>query len=123
MFSSLMAGQPDLFQAWKQWMEAETGLDRDSLHVCVGLAVFVLTMLLLRRGPHRWLPLLAVFAAALTGEILDVWALLTHWEYRWSAIRWSYNWHDLVFTSIIPAVIFLMARAWYLMTTDDFDHA
>lgn len=101
-------------------MEAETGLSQDSLHICVGLCVFAIAMLVLRKGPHRRLPVLLVFVAALAGEILDVWSLRVHWDYSWSAIRWSYNWHDLWVTSIIPICVFLIARASYLMTSKEF---
>ena len=94
------------FQQWKLWLVQLAGLPKDALHIYAGLAVFLLTALLLRRPLKSRLPILAVIVAALAGEAWDM--LDTHAAGR--AIVWPSHWHDLWNTSLAPVILFLLAR-------------
>jgi cell shape-determining protein MreD len=94
------------FQQGKIWLMQLTGLPKDTLHVYVGLALFLLTAILLRRPLRSNLPIGVVILAALAGEAWDV--LDTHMAGR--TIRWAWNWHDLWNTCFWPTILFLLAR-------------
>ena len=87
-------------------MVAIFNLSKDSLHVYVGLIVFLVLAIALRRRPRTLLPLLAVFLVACLGELLDMrddLALLRHW-------RWRASLHDLINTCFWPLILTLLLR-------------
>lgn len=94
------------FQQAKIALVQALGLSRDSLHVHIGLAVFFLAVLLLRRPLRSWLPIGAVVAAACAGEAWDL--LDTH--AAGDPLEWAKSRHDLLNTCFWPAVLFLLAR-------------
>lgn len=93
-------------QALKELVVTLTGLSKDALHIHVGLAVFLLAAVLLRRPLRSPVPWLAVLAVALAGETVD--AL--------DELRASGQWtlgagvHDLANTLLWPTVLMLAAR-------------
>jgi hypothetical protein len=85
---------------------AVTGLSKDTLHVYVGLATFVLAALLLRKPARSIVPWLFVLAIAILGEIVDMHEdlrILAYW-------RWLDSLHDIVNTLFWPTVLLLLAR-------------
>jgi hypothetical protein len=97
------------FQALKVELVAVLGLSKDALHIHVGLAIFVVATLALRRRLGTPIPWLLVFAAAAAGEALDRSGdlqTLGHWQWRASA-------HDFVNTLFWPTVLFAIVR-WRL---------
>ncbi len=85
---------------------AVTGLSKDTLHVYVGLATFVLAALLLRKPERSIVPWLFVLAIAILGEIVDMHEdlrILAYW-------RWLDSLHDIVNTLFWPTVLLLLAR-------------
>ena len=83
-----------------------TGLSKDTLHVYVGLAVFLLAALLFRRRLRSLVPWLAVLLVACAGELLDLQDDLIHvghWQWRASL-------HDIVNTLFWPTLLLLLAR-------------
>ena len=94
------------FQQTKMWLVQMTGLPKDTLHVYVGMTLFLLAAIVSRRSLKSMLPIGIVVAAALAGEIWDV--LDTHMAGR--GIRWALNVHDLWNTCFWPAILFLLAR-------------
>lgn len=93
-------------QAAKLAIVAATGLPKDTLHVYVGLAVFILAALLLRRPVRSFVPWLVVFLVAALGEVVDMnddLATFGHW-------RVSASIHDIINTLFWPSVLLLLAR-------------
>lgn len=93
-------------QSLKEAVVTLTGLSKDALHIHVGLTVFLLAALLLRRPLRSPVPWLAVLAVALAGETLDALdALRANGEWGLAAAV-----HDLANTLLWPTVLMLGAR-------------
>src|SRR5690349_19817230 len=90
------------YLAWKAALGDDTGMSENLLHLHAGLAIFVLTALLLRKRMRSWIPLTVVVTLALLNEFIDYWAGL-RWDLASSAI-------DLLNTILWPSVLFLLAR-------------
>lgn len=94
-----------IFQTIKTAIVSVTGLERDALHIYVGLGVFLLTSLLFYGQRKRWfIAWLAAVAAATLGEVLDrrdQLALSHHWD-------WPASLHDLLNTGFWPTVLMLL---------------
>lgn len=103
-----MSGFQQAKIALGQWL----GLPKDALHIYVGLAVFLLAAALLRRPLGSRVPIAAVVAAALAGEIWDL--LDTH--AAGARPHWDRNWHDVWNTCFWPALLFLLARYTRLLS-------
>jgi hypothetical protein len=96
-------------QAMKQMLVSMTGLSKDALHVHIGLATMFGTAMISRREFRSFLPWLAVFAAALGGEMLDMYDDLISPGY-W---QWEMSVHDIVNTLFWPTIVLLLARAGF----------
>ncbi len=94
------------FQQAKIALGQLLGLPKDALHIYVGLAIFLLAAALFRRPLGSWLPIAAVVAAALAGEIWD----LIDTEAAGARAHWDRNWHDVWNTCFWPVLLFLLAR-------------
>ena len=95
-----------LFEARKVSLVTATGLDKDALHIYVGMTVFLAVRLAWRwRG--GWLTAwLGVLAIACGGEWLDLTAEANH-----SAIQPdAAHWHDIWNTMFWPTVLLLVGR-------------
>lgn len=95
-----------MFQETKSALVDLTMLAKDALHIYVALIVFFGCCLLFRWKAWQIKPLLAVFAAALAGEMWDLRDGLT----SDTAIDLTSNAKDVVNTLIVPAIIMLTAR-------------
>jgi hypothetical protein len=95
------------YQAAKLVLVSISGLSRDALHVHVGLGIFMVAALLLRKPLSSTLPLALVFLAALAGEALDLRDDLRTLGY-W---RWRASLGDIVNTVFWPFVVWLLARS------------
>ncbi len=85
---------------------AATELSRDALHIYVGLGVFLVAAIVLRKTLRSAIPLLVVFVVAISGELFDMrddMVNFGHW-------RWGASLHDLINTLFWPAVLLLLAR-------------
>ena len=87
-----------------------TGLSKDTLHVYMGLAVFFAVAAVSPRRLRSVVPLLAVVAVAIAGEMLDM--LVDENQWRWQASA-----HDLLNTLFWPTAIWLLARSDILFIT------
>jgi hypothetical protein len=67
------------FQTVKLALVSVTGLSKDSLHVYVGLGVYLLVVLLVRKRFWSLVPWLAVLSVALLGEALDMKDDISSW--------------------------------------------
>jgi hypothetical protein len=93
-------------QAIKLAIVAATGLSKDALHIYVGLGVYLLAALALRKRLQSLAALLAVVLVACLGEVLDMRDDIHSLGY-W---RWSASLHDVVNTSFWPFVLFSLGR-------------
>lgn len=94
-------------QTIKMAIVAFTGLEKDALHIYVGLGIFFAVAFLSRNSIKTFKPLLAVLIVAVLGELLDMrddLASLGYW-------RWGASLHDIVNTLFWPAILFSLARA------------
>jgi hypothetical protein len=93
-------------QAIKLTIVAATGLDKDALHIYIGLAVFFSTLAIFKKPLRSVWPWLTVLVIAIAGELLDRRddiASLGYW-------RWKASLHDILNTQFWPAAIMLLAR-------------
>ena len=94
-----------VFQDVKTHIVSFTGLERDALHIYVGIGVFLITSLLFKNHRYRWLiALFTVIAAASMGEVLDRHDQLIidkHWYWQGSV-------HDIVNTCFFPTLFTLI---------------
>lgn len=100
-------------QSAKLFIIATLGLSKDALHIYVGLSVFLITALVLRKSLRSFLPWLAVLLVALAGESLDAFddiQSLGHW-------RWGASIHDIVNTLFWPTVLLCLARFSHRLDT------
>ena len=86
----------------KEQLGTVTGMSEDLIHVHIGLAIFVLTALLLRKRMRSPIPLIAVAVFELANEAVDYHAG-AGWRPLGSAL-------DVVNTLFWPFVLFLLAR-------------
>jgi len=81
-----------------------TGADEELLHVHVGLAIFVLVSLVLKKKFRSPVPLGFVIFFALLNELID-------WMHELPADKLQSVW-DIANTVLWPAVLFILARRW-----------
>lgn len=81
-----------------------TGASQELLHVHVGLAIFVLSALLLQKKFRSPIPFGLVVLFALLNEVID-------WFVAPSPNRLEPLW-DVLNTIFWPAILFLLARRW-----------
>lgn len=94
-----------------------TGLSKDALHIYVGLAVFLLASILMRKKIRSFFPLIAVLAVAVLGEAVDMRDDIA-WIGYW---RWWASLHDVLNTLFWPFVFFCLAR-WTSFLRQDTPH-
>ncbi|EAQ98174.2 hypothetical protein [Congregibacter litoralis] len=81
-------------------------LSKDAVHIYVGMAVFLITIIVWQRGRISWLSLIPVIAVATVMEALDL-----HDDSRsFGYLRWGASAHDLLNTVFWPTVIVLLAK-------------
>ena len=86
--------ETSLVQSAKLAVVAATGLSKDSLHVHIGLAVFLAVAVVARRPLGSLVPWAAVVLVAIAGEAFDLRDDVLSLGY-W---RWGASLHDLVNT-------------------------
>jgi hypothetical protein len=94
----------------KAWLEHAVGLNMDALHVYVGLAILLLTALVLRRPLKSPIPWLVLLALELANEYYD-------WTYEiWPgpdrAIQAAEGVRDIWNTMAVPTLL-LVASRWF----------
>lgn len=98
------------YQVFKTVVQGATALDKDALHIYVGLGVMFGTALLSGRPLRSPLPWCAVLAAACLGEALDFRDDMR----SFGAWHWQGSLHDLWNTLFWPTAILLLARVGVL---------
>ena len=85
---------------------AHLGLGKDALHIYVALTLFLASALLFRWPLCGWRPWLVVAAAALIGELWDLYDSVVYD----TPIRLAANAKDIANTLFWPTVLMLLAR-------------
>ncbi|QQR40080.1 hypothetical protein [Devosia rhizoryzae] len=83
-------------------------LSRDALHIHLGLGIYLVAMLLLRRGPTSWLPWLVLLAFELFNELLDTWH---HGQIQVDVLGST---KDILNTMLWPTLLLIAARLWWV---------
>ncbi len=85
---------------------AATGLSKDTLHVYVGMAIFLGVAGLARRPLRSLVPWLAVLVVTCVGEVVD----MRHNLAMHGSLLWQGSVHDLFNTLFWPTVMLMLAR-------------
>lgn len=93
-------------QSFKLAIVSATGLSKDALHIYVGITVFLVARLALRKYANMFLPVAVVVAVACIGELLDMRDDINSLGY-W---RWGASLHDVVNTALSPFLLTLFLR-------------
>ena len=102
------------FQTFKMGVIAATGLDKDALHIYVGVSVYLLSLIVLRplfkkQGVRSTFALVLVIGTALAGEYLDNRHIIVPkgiLALAGSDIKASI--HDLINTCLLPFVLYVL---------------
>jgi hypothetical protein len=91
----------------KLFIEHLVTLDHDALHMMVGMLLWLVLAMVLRRPITSWYPWLWTFAVILWNETVDLWVEV------WPDPGHQYGEgvKDLVMTMFVPTVLMIAARA------------
>lgn len=90
----------------KLFIEHSLTINHDSLHMLVGVLLWVLFALLLRRPLTAWRPWLWLFAIILWNETVDLW--MEQWPDPGQ--QYGEGAKDLLLTMAVPTIIMFTAR-------------
>src|SRR3954451_24492027 len=99
----------DAMVAWHQgkiFFEHTLAVEHDALHVIVGVLVWLVAALLLRRPITSYVPLLWCLAIILWNETVDLW--VEQWPQP--AMQYGEGAKDVILTILVPAIIMVAAR-------------
>lgn len=82
------------------------GISKDALHIHLGLAIFAILILVLRRSPGSLMPWLGVLAFELINEAMDIF----HWHEGAFSFEIGDSFKDIVSTMFWPSVVMLGVR-------------
>jgi hypothetical protein len=100
----------DAMGAWHQgklFLEHSLTIDHDALHVIIGVLVWLVAALLLRRPITSWHPFLWCFAIILWNETVDLW--VEQWPDP--GMQYGEGAKDLVLTILVPGLLMISARS------------
>jgi hypothetical protein len=99
----------DAMNAWHQgklFLEYSLSVDHDALHVIVGLLVWLVAALLLRRPITSWLSFLWCLAITLWNETVDLW--IEQWPDP--GRQYGEGAKDVLLTMTVPVLLMAAAR-------------
>jgi hypothetical protein len=90
----------------KMFIEHASIVTSDALHVIVGVLIWILIAMLLRRPLTDWLPLLLLAVLLIFNETVDLWVE------RWpdAAMQYGESAKDVLLTLTLPLVLMVLAR-------------
>jgi len=91
----------------KLFVEHAVHVSHDSLHVIVGILIWVVAALLSRRTLTSWIPWLWVLAFILWNETVDLW--MEHWPDP--GMQYGEGAKDVALTMLMPTLLMFAARA------------
>ena len=96
------------YQRFKIELLSVIHLSKDAVHIYIGVACLLVTLLLLR-GRVRWKALLPGLAVSLAMEAVD---LSDEWRVG-HPFAWRASVHDILNTNAIPVIlVFVLRRRW-----------
>ena len=90
----------------KLFIEHAVTISHDSLHVIVGVLLWVVFGLILRRPLSSWLPWLWIFAVILWNETVDLW--VEQWPDP--GMQYGESAKDLLLTMALPTLLLVLTR-------------
>jgi len=90
----------------KMFIEHASIITSDALHVVIGVGLWVLAAIVLRRRLTDWLPWLVVLAAVLFNETVDLW--VEQWPD--AAMQYGESAKDIMLTMLLPSLLMAAAR-------------
>jgi len=90
----------------KMFIEHASIITSDALHVVIGVGLWVLAAVVLRRRLTDWLPWLVVLAAVLFNETVDLW--VEQWPD--AAMQYGESAKDILLTMLLPSLLMAAAR-------------
>lgn len=90
----------------KVFIEHTLRIEHGTLHVMVGMLLWLVFALLARRPITSWVPWLMVFAVILWNEIVDLWFEIWPTPGR----QYGEGAKDLLLTMFVPTILMLAAR-------------
>ena len=90
----------------KMFLEHASAITSDALHVLIGVGLWVVAAVVLRRRLTDWLPWLVVLAAIVFNETVDLW--MEQWPDR--AMQYGESAKDLLITLLLPTLLMVAAR-------------
>ena len=91
----------------KVFIEYTLNIEHGTLHVIVGVLLWLAFALLLRRPVTSWVPWLLVFAIIVWNEIVDLWFEVWPEPGR----QYGEGFKDILLTMFVPTVLMLAARS------------
>ena len=106
VWHTITSGMTSWYEA-KMFIEHASIVSSDALHVLVGVVVWMLLAILLRRSLASARPLLALLALTLLNEAVDLWIE------RWPdlAMQYGESAKDVLLTTTLPTCLLLLVRA------------
>ncbi len=102
-----MAIETSLYQHLKLWLLPILGLPKDAVHIYIGFACLVVSVLLLRQPMSSARALILGVAFSVIMETLDL-----RDDYRaLGTLRWTASLRDLVNTNTIPVALVMLAKS------------
>lgn len=91
----------------KLFVEHSLAIEHGTLHVIVGVTLWLAFGLLLRRPLSAWMPWLWLLAVILWNETVDLW--MERWPHP--GMQYGEGAKDILLTMFVPTMIFLAIRA------------
>lgn len=92
----------------KMFIEHASVVSHDTLHVLLGVLVWVGAALLLRKPLTALAPILILFGLAAFNELVDL--RVEQWPHK--GMQYGESAKDLVLTMILPALLMVAIRLW-----------
>lgn len=102
------------FETFKLGVIAATGLDKDALHIYVGVSVYIVSLLILRpiikrQGIRSFIALVIVTGVALAGEYLDNRHIIVPKGFSaLGSVNIKASIHDLINTCLLSYLLFAL---------------
>lgn len=102
------------FETFKLGVIAATGLDKDALHIYVGVSVYIVSLLILRpiikrQGIRSFIALVIVTGVALAGEYLDNRYIIVPKGFSaLGSVNIKASIHDLINTCLLSYLLFAL---------------
>jgi hypothetical protein len=109
VFHDLWQALTSAMSSWYQgklFIEHSLSISHDSLHIIIGMLLWIALGLVLRRPLTSWRPWLWLFAAILWNETVDLWVE------RWPdpGMQYGEGAKDLLLTLAVPTIVMWAAR-------------